>query len=96
MDRPAYNLRDKLAGVVDVQFSPLPTPMVAWYTWVDDSDVGIEQRAVLGVLLRHEVNAEGEVIGSRVEMAVQYENSGELCAAGDPVLLGDNEDLVGI
>jgi hypothetical protein len=94
----AYNLRDENAvGDVDVQFSPLATPMVAWYAWLsDDGEERTEQRPVLGVLVRHGVNAEGEVIGSNVQMAVQLEDTGDLCTADDRLLLGTNEEFVGV
>ena len=49
---------------------------------------------MLGVLLRHGVNAEGEVISSRVELAVQYEDTAELCAANNSPLVG-HETFVG-
>jgi hypothetical protein len=93
----AYNLQDKKAvGIVDVQFSPLSTPMVAWYAWLgDDGEEELDKRPVLGVLVRHDVNAEGEVIRSRVELAVQHEDTGELCTANDSELLGYNEAFVG-
>jgi hypothetical protein len=95
----AYNLRDEdYVGVVDVQFSPITTPMIAWYagTSEDGSREWIEQRPVIGAIVRHEVNAEGEVVGSSVKMAVPFDETDELLVANDPLLLGWNEDFVGV
>lgn len=95
----AYNLHDENAvSVVDVQFSPITTPMIAWYagTSEDGGREWIEQRPVIGAIVRHEVNAEGEVIGSSVKMAVPFDETCELLVADDPLLLGWNEDFVGV
>jgi hypothetical protein len=95
---PDYNLQDKTTvGILDVQFSPLSTPLVAWYVWIEEDDSEqIEKRPVLGVLLRHKINPGGDITGSRAEMAVQFEDTAEVCAANDSALLGSNEAFVGI
>lgn len=95
----AYNLRNEHSvGAVDVQFSQITTPMIAWYagTSEDGSREWIEQRPVIGAIVRHEVNAEGEVVGSSVELAVPFDETCELLVANDPLLLGWNEDFVGV
>jgi hypothetical protein len=73
-----YNLADT-AEPLTISFAPLTTPMVAHFVLWTDDDHWTEAIPVLGIVVQHDVNVHGEVTAARTEMAIQLEDTAELC-----------------
>lgn len=65
---------------VNISFTAIPVQMRAWYVYTDDQTTDVESAPVVGALTQHLIDEAGDVIGFRVQMACQLENSGEIAS----------------
>lgn len=93
-----YNV--KPTEPLTVSFTALNVIMAAHYVHIGlegEDSVNVEMKPVLGVLIRHCFNKHGELDGSLEEMAVQVDDTGEICAVADYArYCGDGSALIGV
>lgn len=95
MSGPLYNLSDR-SEPITIGFTPLSVPLVAHFVGWNDTEHFVEAKPVLGVLVRHVVNGAGEVTEDRVDLAIQLEDSSEICTPMQYVLYCGRSSLLGI
>jgi hypothetical protein len=75
---PRYNPGGRAVEIFDASFSPISVSMVAHYVWINtEGDTPKPEHTtmpVIGVLVRHHVDAHGEITDVETVLAVQYED----------------------